>query len=106
MTGIDQNKDVYIEHLKNEFAKLKAHSDNLAQALEFAIDTLLPYSRGARDKSFDGWQLEWREVEIKSQCDYEFYPNHVQKIDVELMSKALAQYRKDFPESERIEGEK
>jgi len=49
------------------------------EALTIAIGELEGYSAGRRDQSFEGWQMEWREVKIRHESDYEFYPNHVEK---------------------------
>lgn len=77
----DQNKD--LESLREENARL-------VKALESAISYLKHYASGRRDQSFDGWELEWREVEIKSESDYAYYPNHVDRKDILILEQALA----------------
>ena len=77
-------------------AMLKAHAEKLVEALESAVSELSAYSQGERDKSFDGWQLTWREVPIKHESDYAFYPNHVTKEAVADLRQPIAEYRKEF----------
>lgn len=49
------------------------------EALNESEAIIRGYAMARRDTSFPDWELEWREIEIQSESDYEFYPNHVTK---------------------------
>ena len=61
----------------------------LEHALEDAISELTMYAQGRRDDSFEGWERTWKEIPIKHESDYEFYPNHVDKETIEELKKVL-----------------
>lgn len=72
-------KEVEYDKLIKERDQLRASLNQAAEALTEAIGELESYSIGRRDKSFDGWMKQWKEIEIKSDSDYEYYPNHIRK---------------------------
>lgn len=74
---------------------LAAQNARLRELLEMSINNLEGYSLARRDKSFEGWEKEWREVEIKHESDYEFYPNHITKEEIAAARKALASDGRD-----------
>jgi hypothetical protein len=61
----------------------------LEKALEDAIAELSSYAQGRRDQSFEGWEKTWKEIPIKNEFDYEYYPNHVDVETIEELKKVL-----------------
>jgi hypothetical protein len=63
------------------FQRLFIDSDHavrsLLKTLKEAVDELRSYAQARRDQSFKGWESTWKEIEIKHESDYEYYPNHV-----------------------------
>lgn len=64
----------------------------LSQALNDAIAELSMYAQGRRDTSFQGWERTWKEIEVKHDFDYEFYPNHIDKETVEELKEVLKKH--------------
>lgn len=81
--GLDDNYFV-------EMCELKEQLQRVTEALSEAIAELKTYAQGRRDTSFEGWQKEWREIEVKHESDYEFYPNHVDRETIQRLEQALA----------------
>ena len=94
-----------IEALKGRIARLTRLVEVLESGFKEAIEELKPYAFGKRDQSFDGWQKEWRHIEIENEFDYEHYPNHVDKEMIQRFENILSQRREIMGESSE-EGKK
>lgn len=94
LAEVEPSYDGTINVDRQSYDKLKAIAVELAKACEIAIGELSSYAQGRRDQSFEGWKLEWREIEVKSDADYEYYPNHVTKEFIGELSQKLTTARK------------
>ena len=106
MSGVDQNKDSYIEHLKNENAKLKAEVENTIRLANRELeDSLIQISQLKAHAE----KLADIVSQIQSK-DTEYSQDEANSLLSEMQS-SLAAYRRDypakeFPESQRIKEEK
>jgi hypothetical protein len=82
--GLGENVEIEKVHV----IEYSAYETLLATAKEL-LEELRPYSQGRRDQSSQDWQTNWKEVEIKNESDYEFYPNHVEKEVIEKFEAAI-----------------
>jgi len=68
----------------------------LLETFEEAIEDLAFYAQGRRDESFEGWEKQWREIEVKNESDYEFYPNHVSIDTIARYRHVLEKFKEGF----------
>lgn len=80
--------DRYYE-VKKQLEELRQANERLVSLAKEVIDELEQYSMGRRDY-VQGEKWEWVCKEIKSESDYEFYPNHVDKETIAEYRQALA----------------
>lgn len=81
----------WLHDFQSQLTRTEQERDLYRGVANDAISELSQYSAGIRDQSFEGWQKEWREKEVRFESDYAYYPNHVTKEYIHELKERLAQ---------------
>lgn len=96
---LDEETENAIEWVKDGFdagvEEMKKRAEVLVEAYKNLLIDLEHYATPRRDNNPALPGHEWHYIKIKHESDYEYYPNHILKEEVDDYKNALEQYKKN-----------